>query len=231
MSQHIYSIYPGSWPLVAESRVLLSVHPEVMDDLWAVGWRHFGPDFFRASLMADEFSLKRQIPLRIKVCEFEMSRSQRRTLRRNAGLDVSFKEAAPGREERHLFEVHKTRFARNIPERLEDFLGLRPHGTPCPCLQLSVREGERLLAASFLSIGRGACSSVYAVFDPEFSSRRLGVFTMLAELQFAKARGYEYYYSGYATVEPSCYDYKKQFRALEYYDWEGRWIPIAEMRS
>ncbi len=47
--------------------------------------------------------------------------------------------------------------------------------------------------------------------------------------QSVVAEGYKYYYSGYATVEPSCYDYKKQFDALEYYDWEGRWVPIAEL--
>ena len=120
---------------------------------------------------------------------------------------------------------------RNVPERLEDFLGDQPHGRPCECLQLSVREGDRLVAASFLAVGRRACSSVYAVFDPECSSRRLGIFTMLAELEFAKAQGYEYYYSGYATVEPSCYDYKKQFAELEYYDWEGHWRSIDELRS
>ena len=34
-----------------------------------------------------------------------------------------------------------------------------------------------------------------------------------------------------ATVEPSCYDYKKRFSGLEYYDWEGRWVPIADLRA
>lgn len=54
---------------------------------------------------------------------------------------------------------------------------------------------------------------------------------MLAELEFARAQGYKYYYSGYATVEPSCYDYKKEFRALQYYNWEGRWLSIDELSS
>ena len=231
MSQQLYSIYPGSWPLVAESRVLSSVQAEVMDELWAVGWRHFGKDFFRASLMADEMSLKRQIALRITVAEFEMSKSQRRTFRKNSDLQVTIGPAVPGEEEQHLFDIHKSRFARNIPERLHDFLGEQPNGQPCECLQLSVRENGRLLAASFLAVGRQACSSIYSVFDPAYSSRRLGVFTMLAELEFAKERGYQHYYSGYATVETSCYDYKKQFGALEYYDWEGRWVSVEELRG
>ncbi len=229
MSQHLYSIYPGSWPLVAESRIVPFVQPEVMDELWAVGWRHFGLEFFRASLMADEMSLKRQIALRIDLGRFEMSKSQRRTFRRNEHLDLKIASASPGVEERKLFDAHKTRFARNIPECLKDFLGDQPAGKPCECLQFSVRDGPRLVAASFMAVGRQACSSIYAVFDPECSDRRLGIYTMLAELQYAKAQGHLHYYSGYATVEASCYDYKKKFSALEYYDWDGSWAPIEEL--
>lgn len=231
MSQHLYSIYPGAWPLIAESRLLPSVSPEVMDELWAVGWRHFGPDFFRASLMADQMTLKRQIALRVDVRDFALSKSQRRTVRRNGDLAWDLTPAAPGRAERDLFHLHKRRFSRNVPERLEDFLGDRPDGKPCDCLQLSVYERDQLVAASFLSLGRDSCSSVYAVFDPARANRRLGIFTMLCELQFATANGYRHYYSGYATVEPSCYDYKRRFAALEYYDWEGRWLPIEELRD
>lgn len=231
MSQHLYSIYPGAWPLVAEGRVLSSVPPEMMDEFWAVGWRHFGSDFFRASLMADEMSLKRQIALRIDVRAFAMSKSQRRTMRRNRDLAWQIEVARPGRAERELFQAHKRRFQRNVPDHLEDFLGDRPNGKPCECLQLSVRDGGRLVAASFLALGHRGCSSVYAIFDPQLADRRLGIFTMLLELRFAAGQGFDHYYSGYATVEPSCYDYKRQFSALEYYDWEGRWLPIEELRE
>ena len=33
----------------------------------------------------------------------------------------------------------------------------------------------------------------------------------------------------YATVEPSCYDYKKEFSALQYYDWEESWRPLEDL--
>ncbi len=181
--------------------------------------------------MADEASLKRQIALRVDLGEFRMSKSQRRTFHRNTDLEVRIGPAEPREMERRLFDIHKTRFVRNVPDTLEDFLGDQPNGTPCECLQLSVLDGERLVAASFLALGRQACSSVYAVFDPEYSRRRLGIFTMLAELDYARRRRYHYYYSGYATVEPSCYDYKKQFSSLHYYDWEGRWLSIEGLQG
>lgn len=229
MTQLLYPVYPNSWPFVMESRVVESVSPEEVDGYWADGWRHFGSDFFRSSLMAEEVGIKRQISLRLDLSEFKVSKSQRRTLRKNEDLTFEFAPARPGDLEEELFELHKDRFERNVPHSLNEFLGDRPDGKPCACEQLSVRSKGRLVAVSFLALGKSACSSVYAVFDPEESRRRLGILTMLLEIEHARKRGLEHYYSGYATVEESCYDYKKQFDSLSYFDWSGEWRSIDEL--
>ena len=106
MSQQLYNLLSGAWPLVAESRERDVVKPEGMDELWSVGWRHFGTDFFRASLMSDGVRLKRQIALRIEVARFMRSRSQRRTFRKNRDLELSFDSAVPGEAESRLFDIH-----------------------------------------------------------------------------------------------------------------------------
>ncbi len=229
ISQNIYGAYPQHWPFIAETRDLASVEPAELDGLWEDGWRHFGTQFFRSSLMVDEMALKRQVALRVATDEYAPSKSQRRTLRKNADLEHGFSLCLPGREERELFRRHKSRFARNVPDDLGEFLGERPDLRPNPGLQLSVRLDGRLVAASFLNVGERACSSVYAVFDPSESRRRLGIYTMLLELEYAKAQGLDYYYSGYATVESSCYDYKKHFSGLSFYDWSDEWRLKEEM--
>ena len=229
MSQLLYPVYPNSWPFVMESRVVEKANPEEVDDYWAQGWRHFGSDFFRSSLMVEEMCIKRQISLRIELESFKASKSQRRTLRKNEDLNIEFGPANPGVLEHELFDLHKDRFERNVPHSLEEFLGDRPDGKPCSCMQLSVRCAGRLIAVSFLALGKKSCSSVYAVFDPEESRRRLGILTMLYEIEYARSKGLEYYYSGYATVESSCYDYKKHFGSLMFFDWSDEWRPIDGM--
>ena len=224
MSQQLYHLLSGAWPLVAESRQLSGITPAGMDALWSAGWRHFGSDFFRASLMSDGGCLKRQIPLRVKVGAFSQSRSQRRTWKKNADLRITCGAASPGSAEQSLFDIHKSRFEENVPNRLEDFLGAYPEEYPCEYRQFSVYHEGQLIAVSFMAVGSRSCSSIYAAFDPAFSRRRLGVYTMLAELEFAREQELDFYYVGYATIEPSCYNYKKEFRSLEYYDWEGRWL-------
>jgi arginine-tRNA-protein transferase len=50
---------------------------------------------------------------------------------------------------------------------------------------------------------------------------------MLLEMEHSRALGCRYYYPGYATREPSAYDYKKQLRGLEVLDWRsGEWAAM-----
>jgi len=202
-----------------------AVPAEVMDLLWAAGWRHFGRLFFRYSLQhAAEGEPLHVTPLRIDLKRWQATKSQRRVLTRNADLRWEMVPATLDDDLRAMFERHKGRFRENIPEKLENFLGEAPESGPCDCRMLRVFEGEKLLAASFLDVGQKAVSSVYAVFEPEAAWRSLGTFTMLLELQFACEAGFEFLYPGYATQEPSAYDYKKQFTGLEWLDFAtGEW--------
>lgn len=204
-----------------------SVPPEMMDRLWAAGWRHFGPRFFRHSLdMLDDRPVT-ITPLRLDLEKFTPGKSQRRVLRRNAGTRCEFVPASLSPEARAMFHAHKTRFKDNIPDDLGDFLSDDPATAPCPCVECRVWVGADLAAISFLDLGATAASAVYGVFDPAHSRRSLGVFTMLMEIEHSRARGRRFYYPGYATLEPGPYDYKKQFQGAEYLDWEtGGWLPL-----
>ncbi|HRH98925.1 MAG TPA: GNAT family N-acetyltransferase, partial [Prosthecobacter sp.] len=113
------------------------------------------------------------------------------------------------------------------PDSLETFLGTDPGNGPCECRMVRVFDGPRLIAASFFDVGREAASSVYGIFEPEYARRSLGIFTMLLEIQHCRDSGLRWLYPGYATHEPSAYDYKKQFRGTEMLDWStGEWRPL-----
>jgi leucyl-tRNA---protein transferase len=200
--------------------------PEEMDALWAEGWRHFGVLFFRyrrAELNGDGCTV---LPLRVDLTGFAPSRSQRRVLARNRDLRVEVRESFVDGEKLALFARHRRRFTSNVPESLFDFLSHDPARVPCRSVEVCAYSGARLVAASFLDLGRRSTSAVYAMFDPEESRRSLGVFTMLAALDFTRETGRRHYYPGYACREPSVYDYKKNFAGLEAYDWRGAWRPL-----
>ena len=219
---------PALPPLISEMQTLPAVPPEEMDRLWAEGWRHFGRDFFRYSLTFSETAGLQIIqPLRMEVAAFCPSKGQRRVRRRNAGLEIRIVPASVDAEREAMFLRHRERFSENIPDSLRIFMPeIKPAECPCECVSVEVRDRGRLIAVSYLDVGAMAVSSVYAMFEPEEASRSPGTLTLLAEIEWAAAQGKRWLYPGYATVQPGHYDYKKSFRPLDYYDWQGHWRPL-----
>lgn len=203
------------------------ITPEVLDLILSKGWRHFGPLFyFYHESEESEGEPPRQVrPLRIRLKKFQRSKSQRRTWNRNADLTLKIRPLQFSEELDELFEIHKKRFPKDIPESLTNFLGESPDLNPTDTRQFEVRLDGKLIACSFLDLGKHTVSGIYAMFDPDESHRRLGIYTMLLELDWAQKNDIDLYYSGYAYLEPSHYDYKKEFTALEFYDWNS-WHPL-----
>lgn len=209
------------------------VSREQMDVLLADAWRHFGVYFFRYNLGLYEDEIRRVEPLRIRLKDFVPSKSQRRILRKNADLRYEIRPIEITDESQDLFERHKTRFTSGQPFSIYDFLSREPATVPSDGSELAVYLDDRLVAVSYFDEANIATSGIYACFDPDLSARGLGIFTMLKEIEYSIQTGREYYYPGFAYEGPSFYDYKKQFAALECFDWKGSWFPYnyREIRS
>lgn len=200
-----------------------SVSRQQLDVLLTSGWRHFGEHFFRYNIGFYENELRRVLPLRVRLANFEISKSQRRVLKKNQDLQTIVRPIEITPEKKILFERHKKRFKSGVPDSLYDFLSQSPAEVPCEALEICVYDDEKLLAASFFDVGATAISAVYAMFDPAEISRSPGIFTMLLTIDFASKNNKNFYYPGYAYEGNSFYDYKKRFSALEFFDWNGRW--------
>lgn len=201
------------------------VPPEIFDFLLAKGWRHFGEFFYFYHVVEEGPETRHVRPLRVRMGKFTRSKSQRRTWNGNADLSIELKPLQRTAELDELFDLHKERFSDDLPESLGSFLGEDPEVQPTDTRQFELRLDGKLLACSFLDIGQSSVSSIYAMFHPAEHRRRLGIFTMLLELNWAAQNGMTFYYPGYAYREPSHYDYKKEFRGSEYFDWE-QWTPL-----
>ncbi len=209
--------------------LIFSITPEKLDLLLAFGYRHFGNLFFRDEVDFRTENLTYNIlPLRIFLENFHLSKSQKKTKQKNQDLTHYFEPLNITPEIEELFFNHRRRFQENIPKSLFTFLGGETN--PTEVVQCIVRDGEKLVAASFLDLGKYSTSSIYGMFDLEYSKRRLGIYTMLLEIEYSIQLNKIYYYPGYAYKESSFYDYKKTFYGLEYLDWEKRkWLPYERV--
>ncbi len=207
------------------------VSPERLDQLLAAGWRHAGEHFYRYNFAFHRGMLTEVIPLRIPLGSFSMSKSQRRTWRRNqaTGFTIKVQPTCVDEEKDTLFQQHKSKFVENVPDHLHDFLSHEPDSVPCEGGEIVVYHDGKLVGASFFDVGKDSLSTIYGMYDLDYAKQGLGIFTMLLEMEHAKQLGKRHYYHGYCYRCPSFYDYKKRFRALEGFDWGGCWLDWPEI--
>ena len=108
------------------------------------GWRKFGWYYFRPACGGCE----RCTPLRVLTRRFEPTKSQRRVIRKNAGVEVRFSDL---RYRDEIYEVYlehsRARFqAAGSPE---DFL-LSFYNPSCPAIQSEYYKDGRLVGVGFL---------------------------------------------------------------------------------
>jgi arginine-tRNA-protein transferase len=205
------------------------VNPDSMDLLWKGGFRHFGTYFFRYSIGLLNGEYAQVLPLRIDLTGFKLSKSQKKTVRKNQDLNVVIRNCFIDEEKENLFLIHAERFTENKPESIYNFLSPEDTAnTPCELKEICVYDGDLLAAVSFLDLGEKSSSSVYAMFHPDYAKRRLGIYTLLLEIEYSITREMQYLYPGYAYREASFYDYKKKFYPMEYFDWNGNWLPLTK---
>jgi len=189
------------------------------------GWRKFGPYFFRPACP----DCCACTPLRVLAADFTPSRSQRRVLRQNADLRVSFAPLHPDDRLFTLYREHsRARFGREVGR--EEFM-LNFYLPSCPALQTEIYSGGDLVGAGFLDVGADCLSSVYFFYDPHYSERSLGIFSVLREIEHAKHLGLSFYHLGYYVPGCSTMLYKDLFRPREHFDWGSRnWRPVTARR-
>lgn len=157
------------------------------------------------------------LAVRIPVARFRRSRSQRRCAQRNADLvsDV----VTPSRSAEH-FELYQryvnTRHAgagMDDPEQddFERFLTCRWS----PTRFLELRQDGALRAVAVLDTLPSGLSAVYTFYDPDSAGRGLGTYSILLQIELARAENLPYLYLGYWIHGHPKMDYKARFRPLE----------------
>jgi arginine-tRNA-protein transferase len=166
--------------------------------------------------------------IRIAADQFVPSRSMRRIWRRNADVRVDLGKPEPTNEKfelfcRYLDAQHDETMDRSY-ESFCDFL----YDSPMDTLEFRYRIGNRLIGLGLADRWSRGLSSVYMYFDPGFSDRSLGTFSVLWEVEFCRSEGLPYYYLGYYVAGSGKMAYKSRFRRNEILVGDDRWVVFRE---
>jgi len=197
-------------------RVIADLPTRVYDELLCRGWRRFGCEFFRPACPA----CVQCRSLRIPVSEFTPSRSQRRTLRQNAGIHVVVQAPTVTAAHLQIFNAYHAdmRRRKGWPFHLTDERAYRQQfllGEWTFAREFLYYERDRLVGVGLADVTTTALSSVYFFHDPAWRSQAPGVFSILRQGAYARRQGLRYHYLGYWVPGSQSMDYKAQYRPHE----------------
>ncbi len=154
--------------------------------------------------------------IRVPVRTFRLSRSQRRTWRRNRDLSVKInRHPIPTEEKWSIFKryVHQ-RHDDVMSTAYDDFVDFL-YDSPIRTIEIEYRIGGAIAAVSILDRCPGVLSSVYVYFEPTLAWRGPGHFTALWEIEYCRRTGYDYYYLGYHIRGCEKMEYKSRYQPCE----------------
>lgn len=176
------------------------------------GYRRIGTVFYGMECPTCQACL----PMRVPVATFRASKSQRRTMRKNHDVRVEF--AAP--EFRlESYEIYRRYLRHQHPDtpqdESEEHFREALYGDVVEGLEARYFLGSQLIGVSLLDVTSQSLSAVYHFFDPELRKRRIGVFSVIAEIEHARQVGIPFYHLGYWVENAPTMQYKADYRPNE----------------
>lgn len=170
-------------------------------------------------------------PIRLDVESFRPNRSQRRTFARGErDIRVEIGPLEPTAEKVHLYNKHKQGRALNSGDDRIDFDGYRAFlgETCCDSFELRYYHENRLIAVAITDRSDEALSAVYCFFDPNKASLGPGTYSILKQLDLARAWGLRYVYLGLYIANCDAMAYKGRFLPHER-RLGNRWVVFDSM--
>jgi arginine-tRNA-protein transferase len=209
----------------------LSEGAPVNDTLTQSGFRRSQTIAYRPACDACDACQSVRAPVRA----YAFSRSERRTLERNAGLTRHLVEAEATREQFELLRRYLR--ARHLGDGMSDMgwldyvamvedTSVRTHLIEYRAPSLDGGPGD-LKAVMLVDVLSDGLSLVYSFYDPDQPRLSLGRFMILDHVVQARAAGLPYVYLGYWIAGSAKMAYKAGLRPLEVLRLTG-WSPMTD---
>ncbi|MDO6584984.1 arginyltransferase [Salipiger sp. 1_MG-2023] len=168
---------------------------------------------------------------RIDVRQFEPTKSQRRTLKRNDTLHRRASSPWATEDQYALFRRYLD--ARHADGGMADMdifeFAAMIEETPIRSRVVEYTDGEDgpLKAVCLTDVLDDGVSMVYSFYEPDLQKKSLGTWMILDHIAIAREAGLPYVYLGYWVPGSTKMGYKAQFGALEVYR-RGRWEKVTD---
>lgn len=205
-----------------EEYLLEDISEVEFEYLLAHGMRHFGDYYFRPRCL----DCYKCIPIRARVDEFQITRSQKRAFKACEDLEIKIGSPHYTDEKFNLYINHKERF-QPLQDDVEDEQNFRLsfYVSTAFGIEFEYYLDGKLVGVALGDHTKNAFSAIYTFYDLADSKRSLGTFSIIKQLQFCSERGVKFFYLGYYIGENKSLNYKAGFRPNEVYI-DHSWRPF-----
>lgn len=204
--------------------------PEELDNYLSRGWFRMGHALATSRFVVFGGVLRSALWMRVPVQRFRPSRSARRLMRRN-GERFVWRSHTVRTDPEHeaLYQRYRAHARGDRASSLVQFLNEGAIRQVFDTREISVWDGDRLVAFSWYDVGRRSVESLIGVYEPSYARHSLGFYTMLMELEQAANDERAWYYPGYVLPGEPSMDYKLRLGPAEFlHPTTGRWVDAAE---
>lgn len=207
--------------------------PEELDAYLARGWYRMGQTIFSTHFLCFGEEFYSAIWIRLNTKDYQFRKGLRKLIKRNRSLfRTEVRKAFINEEKEALFQRYRASFPGMLAPSLKDSLLDGEDYNIYNTYEVSVFQGEKLIAFSFFDLGRESVASIMGVYEPTYARYSLGFYTMLVEIQYCLDHKIPLFYPGYVVPGYSRFDYKARIGDVSYYDLSTeKWLPYKSLKK
>jgi len=179
---------------------------EVLDEYLADGWFRSCQCMYRQQILYLTDGLYSPVRIRLELPNYEFRKSLRKInkkVKENFRVEIK-KGGHPGEAEKEFLYTHfKERLTGYLSPTLKKYLWGERDSNVFETYEVLIYDEEELVAVSFFDLGQDSIASILGIYHQDYESYSLGFYTMLAEIEFGKKEGFQYYYPGYVIPKLS----------------------------
>ena len=174
------------------------------------------------------------LSIRVKVNEFQYSKSQKRVINKNKEIERIEKKPEATDEQYQIFKKYLN--YRHLNGGMSDMDALEfssmieetnVNSQIYEYWKIINSEKKELIAVCLTDTNKDGLSMVYSFYDPTYKSSSLGKFMILDHINLTKSRKLNYLYLGYWIRQNSKMGYKSNYFPAEVY-YKNEWKEISE---
>jgi leucyl-tRNA---protein transferase len=218
--------------MLAQVHFPQTVLTEELDRYLAEGWFRMGQTIFTTNFLNFNKNFYSAVWLRLVLSECGRQQSFEKLKKLNSKFRISFKPATVTDEKEILFSRYRREISFEASPSVGHLLFGREHAdTVFRTQEVTIRDGDKLIACGFFDIGKNSAAGISSFYDPQYKKYSLGKFLIFLKIEYCASHGLKYFYPGYFVPGYSAFDYKLKFHhhALEYLQLSSsKWTSIKE---